>query len=42
MTLGYIILALIVAVGGYLVYAYNGLVSNKNLWPKAGAASTCS
>lgn len=31
MTLGYIILALIAAVGGYLVYAYNGLVSNKNL-----------
>jgi LemA protein len=31
MTLGYIVLALIAAVGGYLVYAYNALVSNKNL-----------
>ncbi len=31
MTIGYTILALIVAVAGYLVYAYNALVSNKNL-----------
>ena len=31
MSLGYIILAVIVVVGGYLVYAYNALVKNKNL-----------
>jgi LemA protein len=31
MTLGYIVLALLVVVAGYLVYAYNALVSNKNL-----------
>lgn len=31
MTFGYGLLALIVAVGGYLAYAYNALVSNKNL-----------
>jgi len=28
---GFGLLAIIVAIGGYLVYAYNGLVSNKNL-----------
>jgi LemA protein len=31
MTLGYGLIALIVAVAGYLIYAYNALVSNKNL-----------
>ncbi|MFN0190428.1 MAG: LemA family protein [Aestuariivirga sp.] len=31
MSLGYILLAIIVAGVGYLVYAYNALVSNKNL-----------
>ena len=31
MTFGYGLLALIVAIAGYLVYAYNALVSNKNL-----------
>jgi LemA protein len=31
MPFGYIILGLIVLIGGYLVYAYNALVSNKNL-----------
>lgn len=31
MSLGYIILGLIVVAGGYLIYAYNALVSNKNL-----------
>ncbi|MBL8788884.1 MAG: LemA family protein [Rhizobiales bacterium] len=31
MTLGYIVLALIVAIGGYLIFMYNGLVRNKNL-----------
>lgn len=31
MTFGYAILALIVAVAGYLIYIYNSLVSNKNL-----------
>ena len=31
MTLGYGLLGLIVAIAGYLVYAYNALVSNKNL-----------
>ena len=28
---GYSLLGLIVVIGGYLVWAYNGLVSNKNL-----------
>jgi LemA protein len=31
MSVGYIVLAIIVAVVGYLVYIYNSLVSNKNL-----------
>jgi LemA protein len=31
MTLGYGLLALLVAVAGYLIYVYNALVSNKNL-----------
>jgi LemA protein len=31
MTLGYGLIGLIVAVAGYLIYAYNGLVSRKNL-----------
>jgi LemA protein len=31
MTLGYGLIALIVAIAGYLVYAYNSLVGNKNL-----------
>jgi LemA protein len=31
MTLGYGLIALIVAVAGYLIYAYNGLVNLKNL-----------
>jgi LemA protein len=31
MTFGYGLLALIAAIAGYLVYAYNALVSNKNL-----------
>ena len=31
MSLGYILLAVIVIVGAYLVYAYNALVKNKNL-----------
>jgi LemA protein len=31
MSLGYILLAVIAAVAGYLVYAYNALVRNKNL-----------
>ena len=31
MTFGYGLLALVVAIAGYLVYAYNALVSNKNL-----------
>lgn len=31
MTLGYGLIALIVAVAGYLIYAYNALVSQKNL-----------
>ncbi len=31
MTFGYIVLALLVVVAGYLVYGYNALVSNKNL-----------
>ncbi|HQX85886.1 MAG TPA: hypothetical protein PKV23_10385, partial [Aestuariivirga sp.] len=34
MTFGYGLLALIVAIAGYLVYAYNALVSNKNLLPE--------
>ena len=31
MSLGYILLAVIVIIGAYLVYAYNALVKNKNL-----------
>ena len=31
MTLGYGLIGLLVAVGGYLIYVYNSLVSNKNL-----------
>jgi LemA protein len=31
MTLGYVVVGLIVAVAGYLIYAYNALVSQKNL-----------
>src|SRR5882724_5714954 len=31
MSLGYILLAVIVIIGAYLVYAYNALVRNKNL-----------
>ncbi len=31
MSIGYAVLALVVAAGGYLIYLYNALVSNKNL-----------
>jgi hypothetical protein len=31
MTFGYGLIALIIAIAGYLIYAYNALVTNKNL-----------